>query len=97
MVQLGNRNRNSILVISGTEHRNMFCSRDYQLTSGFNQQNEKSTSKRNSINLQIFHFRYGVPTLTRVQLSAWILQMQTPSRVCRCRGENYINAGDAYF
>ena len=52
---------------------------------------------RNSINLQIFHFRYGVPTPTRVQLSAWLLQMQTPGRGGRHRGENYINAGDAYF
>ena len=52
---------------------------------------------RNSIDLQIFHFRYGVPTPTRVQLSAWILQMQTPSRGGRCRDEDYINAGDAYF
>ena len=50
-----------------------------------------------SINLQIFHFRYGMPTPTRVQLSAWILQMQTPSRGGRCRGEDYINAEDAYF
>ena len=52
---------------------------------------------RNHINLQIFHFRYGVSTPTIVQLSAWILQMQTPSRVGRCRGEDYINAGDTYF
>ena len=52
---------------------------------------------RNSINLQIFHFRYGMPTPTRVQLSAWILQMQTPSRGGRCTGEDYINAGDTYF
>ena len=52
---------------------------------------------RNSINLQIFHFRYGMPTPTRVQFSTWILQMQTPSRSGRCRGEDYINAGDAYF
>ena len=52
---------------------------------------------RNSINLQIFHFRYGVPTPTRVQLSAQILQMQTPSRGGRRRGEDYINAGQAYF
>ena len=52
---------------------------------------------RNSINLQIFHFRYGVPTPTRVQFSAQLLQMQTPSRGGRYRGENYINAGDAYF
>ena len=35
---------------------------------------------RNSINLQIFHFRYGVPTPTRVQLCTWLLQMQTPGR-----------------
>ena len=52
---------------------------------------------RNSINLQIFHFRYGMPTPTRVQLPAQILQMQTPSRSGRCRGEDYINTGDAYF
>ena len=52
---------------------------------------------RNSINLQIFHFRYGMPTPTRLQLSAWILQMQTPSRGGRCRGVDYINAGDTYF
>ena len=36
-------------------------------------------------------------TLTRLQLPAWILQMQTPSRSGRHRGEDYINAGDAYF
>ena len=52
---------------------------------------------RNSINLQIFHFRHGMPTPTRVQFSAWLLQMQTPSRGGRCRGENYINAGDTIF
>ena len=52
---------------------------------------------RNSINLQIFHFRYGVPTPTRVQFPAWILQMQTPHRRGGHRDENYINAGDAYF
>ena len=52
---------------------------------------------RNSINLQILHFRYGVPTPTRVQFSTQILQMQTPSRSDRCRGEDYINAGDAYI
>ena len=52
---------------------------------------------RNSINLQILHFRYGVPTSTRVQFSTWTLQMQTPSRSGRHRGEDYINAGDAYF
>ena len=40
---------------------------------------------RNGINLQIFHFRYGVLTPTRVQLSAWLLQMQTPSRGGRHR------------
>ena len=51
----------------------------------------------NSINLQIFHFRYGMPTPTRVQLSAWLLQMQTPRGGGRHRGEDYINAGDAYF
>ena len=50
---------------------------------------------RNSINLQILHFRYGVPTPTRVQFPAQILQMQIPSRGGRHRGENYINAGDA--
>ena len=48
---------------------------------------------RNSINLQIFHFRHGVPTPTRVQFAAQLLQMQTPGRCGRCRGENYINAG----
>ena len=52
---------------------------------------------RNSINLQISHFRYGMPTPTRVQLSARILLMQTPSRGGRHRGEDYINAGDTYF
>ena len=52
---------------------------------------------RNSINLQIFHFRHGMLTPTRVQFPAWILQMQTPIRGGRCRGENYINAWDAYF
>ena len=52
---------------------------------------------RNSINLQIFHFRYGMPTLTQVQLPAQLLRMQTPGRGGRCRGEDYINAGVAYF
>ena len=52
---------------------------------------------RNGINLQIFHFRYGVPTPTRVQFPAWLLQTQTPKRGGGCRGENYLNAGDAYF
>ena len=40
---------------------------------------------RNSINLQILHFRYGMPTPTRVQFSTWILQIQTPSRSGRHR------------
>ena len=52
---------------------------------------------RNNINLQIFHFRHGMPTRTRVQFPAWILQMQTPGRSGGCRGENYLNAGDTYF
>ena len=52
---------------------------------------------RKSINLQIFHFRHGMPTPTRVQFPAQILQMQTPSRGGRCRGKNYIYAGDKYF
>ena len=52
---------------------------------------------KNSINLQIFHFRHGVPTPTRLQLPAWLLQMQTPSRGGGHRGENYLNAGNAYF
>ena len=30
---------------------------------------------RNSINLQILHFRYGIPTSTRVQFPTQILQM----------------------
>ena len=30
---------------------------------------------RNSINLQILHFRYGESTSTRVQFPTWILQM----------------------
>ena len=50
-----------------------------------------------SINLKIFHFRHGVPTPTRVQFSAWLLQMQTPGRGGGHIGENYINAGDIYF
>ena len=45
----------------------------------------------------LFHFRYSMPTSTRVLLSAWLLQMQTASRGGRHRGENNINAGDAYF
>ena len=45
----------------------------------------------------MFHFRCGAPTPTRVQLSAQLLQMQTPSRGGRHRSEDYINAGDAYF
>ena len=52
---------------------------------------------RNSINIQIFHCRYGMPTPTRVELSAWILQMQTPSIGGRHRGEDCINAEDTYF
>ena len=52
---------------------------------------------RNSINLQFFHFRYGVPTPARVQFCTQLLQMQTPGRGGSCRGENYINAGDTYF
>ena len=52
---------------------------------------------RNSINLQILHFRYGVPTSTRVQFSAQILQMQAPSKSNRCKGEDYFNARDAHF
>ena len=38
-----------------------------------------------------------MPTPIRVQLSAWILQMQTPSRGSRHRGEDYIIAGNAIF
>ena len=38
-----------------------------------------------------------MPTPARVQFPAWLLQVQTPSRGGGCRGENYINAGDAYF
>ena len=49
------------------------------------------------MNLQIPHFRYGMPTPTRVQFSPCILQMKTPSRSGRCRGEDYINAEDTYF
>ena len=52
---------------------------------------------RNSMNSQILHFRYGVSTLTRVQFSTWILQMQTPNRSGRHRDEDSINAGDAYL
>ena len=52
---------------------------------------------RNSINLQILHFRYGVPTSTRVQFPTQVLQMQTPSGSGRRRGEDYINVGDAHF
>ena len=52
---------------------------------------------RNCINLQILHFRYGMPTLTRVQFPTWILQMQTPSRSRRHRGKDYTNAGDTHF
>ena len=51
----------------------------------------------NNINLQIFHFRYVVPTPARVQFSAQLLQVQTPGRCGRYRGENYINGGDAYL
>ena len=50
---------------------------------------------RNSINLQILHFRNGMPTSTRVQFSTWVLQIQTPSGSGRHKGEDYINAGDA--
>ena len=52
---------------------------------------------RNSINLQILYFRYGMLTSTRVQFCTWILQMQAPSRSSRCRGEDYFDAGDAHF
>ena len=38
-----------------------------------------------------------MPTSTRVQLPAWILQMQAPSRGSRHRGKDYFNAKDAYF
>ena len=38
-----------------------------------------------------------MPSLARVQFPAQLLQVQTPGRGGRCRGENYINAGDAYF
>ena len=38
-----------------------------------------------------------MPTPTQVQLFAWLLQMQTPSRGGRHKSENYINAGDEYF
>ena len=48
---------------------------------------------RNSINLQIFHFRHGVPTPARVQFPAWILQMQTASRGGGHRDQDYINTG----
>ena len=47
---------------------------------------------RNSINLQILHFRYGMPTPTSIEFSTWILQMQTPTRNGRHRGKDYINA-----
>ena len=50
---------------------------------------------RNSINLQIFYFRHGVPTPTRVQFPAWLLQIQTPGLDGGHRGEDYLNAGDA--
>ena len=43
---------------------------------------------RKGINLQILHSRYGMPTSTRVQFSTWILQMQTPNRSSRHRGED---------
>ena len=36
-------------------------------------------------------------TPARVKFPAWLLQVETPSRGGGCRGENYINAGDAYF
>ena len=36
-------------------------------------------------------------TPTRVQLPAWLLQVQTPSRGGGCRSEDYIHAGDACF
>ena len=52
---------------------------------------------RNSITLQIFHFRHGVPTPTRVQFPAQLLQMQTPGRGGGHRGENYLNAGDTFL
>ena len=52
---------------------------------------------RNRVNLQIFHFRYSMPTPTRVQLFAQLLQMQTPCRGGRHGGEDYINAGMHIF
>ena len=52
---------------------------------------------RNSINLQLLHFRYNMPTSTRMQFSIQILQMQTPSRCSRHTGEDYINAGDTHL
>ena len=36
-------------------------------------------------------------TPTRVQLPAWLLQLQTPSRGGGCRSKDYIHAGDTYF
>ena len=36
-------------------------------------------------------------TPTTVQLFACLLQMQTPGRGGRCRGEDYIKAGDTYL
>ena len=52
---------------------------------------------RNSINFQILYFGNGMPTSTRVQFSAWILQMQAPSRSSRHRGEDNFNAEDTHF
>ena len=36
---------------------------------------------RNSINLQIFHFRHGVPTPTRVQFPACFFRCRLPVEV----------------
>ena len=36
-------------------------------------------------------------TLARVQLPAWLPQVQTPSKGGGCGSEYYIHAGDTYF
>ena len=52
------------------------------------------------LNLQleyVLYFRHGMLSTARMQLFAQFLQVQTPSRGGRCRGENRIYAGYAYI
>ena len=53
---------------------------------------------RNSINLQILHFRYGMPTSARVQFSSHgFFRCKLPVEVVDVEVKDYINTGDAHF